>query len=177
MPVRSEIRNLERRLTGHKTVPADNPPAFVQRPWNSWTYERTDVSTQTDQSVTVTVEDILEQIRSELSIGGGADLRIKVHSSQVWLTAASLIQPNLEVQFFEIANTVPAAGQYPRSTQRDLGTLQKPAKVGYQFPSADKREIMGTAQNTYNILTATSSAVDSSVTSRVQVLWQSSTAA
>lgn len=174
MPVRTEVRNLERRLTGFKTVPADNPPAFVQVPWNSWTFERTDISTQAFESTTITVKDILDQIKSKVKLAESADLRIKVQSAQVWLTAAALIQPDLEVSFYEIANTIPAAGQYPRSTQRDLGTLQKPAKIGYHFPSADKREIMGNIEDSYKIMSSVANEIDSHVTSRVQVLWQSS---
>lgn len=169
------IKALEKRLTGHKTSPAINPTSFVQLPWNSWTFERTDTTDSAFENVAITVADIRTQIAVQLGLATTADLRIKVHSAQVWCTTAEvLLQPDITTRFFELASVIPAAGftQYPRETVRDLGTLNRPAKNGYAFPSADKREIMGLLQATYKITETTAVTLGSAVTTRVQVLWQ-----
>merc|ERR1711998_110199 len=126
--VDQRFRMLERRLTGHKTVPATNPPAFVQLPWNSWTFERTDNTTSDLQGFNITVGDVLTQIRSRLQISDTADLRIKVQSSQIWCTASGLIFPDLEATFYELTGETTSTLQYPRSVQRDKGTLNMPAR-------------------------------------------------
>jgi len=172
--VDQRFRNLERRLTGHKTVPATNPPAFVQLPWNSWTFERTDNSTSDLQGFNITVGDILTQIRSRLQLSDGADIRIKVQSSQIWLTAANLIFPDLEATFYELSGESTSTDQNPRSVQRDKGTLNMPARCGYMYPSADKREIVGANQSTLIVANGIATTSGSDITFRIQVLWQSS---
>jgi len=168
------FRNLERRLTGHKTVPATNPPAFVQLPWNSWTFERTDSTTSDLQGINITVGDVLTQIRSRLQLADSADIRIKVQSSQIWCTAAGLVYPDLEATFYELLGETTANQQNPRSTQRDKGTLNMPARCGYMYPSADKREIVGSPQSGLIISNGVATSTGSELTFRIQVLWQSS---
>jgi len=172
--VDQRFRMMERRLTGHKTVPATNPPAFVQLPWNSWTFERTDSTTSDLQGINITVGDVLTQIRARLLIADNADIRIKVQSSQIWCTAASLVYPDLEATFFELSGETTSIGQNPRSSQRDKGTLNMPARCGYMYPSADKREIVGADQSQLIIANGIATATGSELTFRVQVLWQSS---
>jgi len=175
---RTGIRALEKRLTGQKVSPPNNPSTFVQLPWNSWTFERTDTTDTAFETTLITASDIFTQIRANVGLAVNADLRIKVQDASVWCTVAEvLIQPDISVGFFEIASTIPAGGQYPRSVQRDLGTLNMPAKTGYHFPSADKREIMGSLQGAYQILTTNAVTVGSAVTYRIHVLWQSQPAA
>lgn len=168
------IRMLERRLTGHKTVPALNPPAFVQLPWNSWTFERLETTNTDLQGVSITVGDVLTQIRSRLLLQDGADIRIKVHSAQIWCTAAGLIYPDLESAFYELSGETSAVTQQPRSTQRDKGTLNMPARCGYQYPSSDKREILDVNSSGLIIMNGIATSSGSDLTFRCQVLWQSS---
>jgi len=175
MPTRAiqAVRNLERRMTGHRTVPAANPPPFVERPWNSWTFERLDNTTTDLQLLIITISDIILQIRGKCSINDSANILIKVQSSQIWCTASTLIVPDVSVQFFELAGESSSSVQNARSSQRDKGTLNMPAKCGYVYPSADRKDILGTPQANLTVCTATPSASGSNVTFRIQVLWQS----
>lgn len=163
-------------MTGHKTVPANNPTAFVQRPWNSWTYEKFETTTGDLQTVSITVNDITNNIRGRCAISAeGNKLQLKILSSQIWCTASSLTYPDLEAAFFEVQGDTPLTQQI-RSLQRDKGTLNMPAKAGYVFPTVDQRDIVGDLGNILNSLkicegTATESG--SNLTFRVQVLWQS----
>jgi hypothetical protein len=174
MAVNQRFKELERRLTGHKTVPAPNPPAFVQLPWNSWTFERLDTTTADLQGASITVSDVITQIRGKLLLTEGSDIRIKVQSAQIWCTASGLIYPDLEATFYELVGETTASNQYPRSTQRDKGTLNMPARTGYTYPSADKREVLGSPQGALIISTGVASELGSNITFRVQVLWQTS---
>lgn len=174
MAVNQRFRELERRLTGHKTVPAINPPAFVQLPWNSWTFERTETTSSDLQGFNITVNDVLGQIKSRLLLGDGADVRIKVQACQIWVTASGLLLPDLEATFYELVGQSTPTNQYPRSTQRDIGTLNMPARCGYQYPSADKREVLGAPDSGLIISNGVATSSGSNLTFRVQVLWQAS---
>lgn len=174
MAVNQRFRELERRLTGHKTVPALNPPAFVQLPWNSWTFERLDNTTSDLQGFNITVADVITQIRARLLLADGADIRIKVQSAQIWCTASNLVYPDLEATFYELVGETTSTTQYPRSTQRDKGTLNMPARCGYTYPSADKREVLGSPQGSLIISNGIATESGSNITFRVQVLWQAS---
>merc|ERR1711964_142185 len=71
-------------MFGAKMVPAPVPRAFVQIPWNSWTYESV-VTTTAGAGLSSTVDfgALSQDIKSKLGIAEGASLRIKVQSSQV----------------------------------------------------------------------------------------------
>jgi len=168
------IRNLERRLTGHKTVPANNPPSFVERPWNSWTFERQDLTNSDLQFVNIFVSDIINQIRSKCAIDSSGIVNIKVQSAQVWCTASTLIVPDISVNFYELAGESGSTVQNARSAQRDKGTLNMPAKCGYVYPSTDRKDILGSsAQTGLLVVQAAATSSGSNVNFRVQVLWQS----
>lgn len=171
--VHQQIKALERRLTGHKTVPAANPPSFVQVPWNSWTFEREEQTTTDLQGFNITVADVINQIKGRLGFSDGADVRIKVQSGQIWCTASTLIYPDIEGAFYELAGEVSSLRQSVRSTQRDKGTLNMPARVGYAYPSADRREILGSDDAGLIIANGVASQAESRVTFRLQVLWNS----
>lgn len=187
--VMAKVNNLERRMKGFRTVPQMNPPAFVSLPWNSFTYERTD--TVTDQTLlrTVTVADILKQLaaRCALQVEEGvprdANVRIKVISAQVWGTVGSnLTVPDMIVRFYEFnggASLPNLTRQNVRDQQRDIGTLNMPAKCGYTFPSSDRQEILsedsaGQGDNSIKILDVQSAEAGLNLTMRCQILWQSS---
>lgn len=169
------VRNLERRMTGHRTVPANNPPAFVERPWNSWTFERLDGTTGDLQGINITVGDIISQIRSKCAIAeGNTQILVKIQSSQVWCTASTLIVPDMSVTFYELAGETSSTEQNVRSAQRDKGTLNMPAKCGYVYPASDRKDILGSSRAGLLICNAVATATGSNLTFRVQVLWQSS---
>lgn len=177
--VTTAIRQLERRLTGHKTVPANNPPAYVQRPWNSWTFERTEITTADLQGYSITVGDIINQIRAKCNIaadnqGVANQILIKVQSSQIWCTASGLILPDVDAAFYELSGEKVATAQNERSSQRDKGTLNMPAKVGYMYPNADRKDIFGPAEAALLVCNAIATESGSNLIFRVQVLWQSS---
>jgi len=170
------MRNMERRMMGHKTTPAMNPTAFVELPWNSYTFERTNLTTDASPTTTITVLDILTQLvnRVGLSTSPDAVVRIKIRSAQVWCTVAgTLVHPDLKVEFFELAGEATTGSQQPRSTQRDLGTLNMPAKVGYRFPLADNKEILAASDAALKVMTSQVAETGSELTSRIQILWQS----
>jgi len=173
------MRDMERRMTGYKTVPANNPPAFVQLPWNSFTYEKTQTAGQAGAAQITTVNDILVQIAAKVCLSTEpptvANVRVKVQSCQVWCTVAdTLLHPDMEVTFYELSGESSANQQQPRSTQRDLGTLNMPAKCGYTYPIADSREIIADDLTLLKVAKAQAIQAGSVLTTRVHVLWQSS---
>lgn len=176
--IASRLTNLEHRLTGHKTIPQDNPPAFVSLPWNNFTFERTQIAGQALGQQVITVQDILAQIAARCGLATSppnvADVRVKVLSAQVWGTVgATLTVPEIATEFYELAGDTPAT-QRPRSSQRDVGTLNKPAKVGYSFPQADRKEVVADDATALKIAATTAVYEGMYITTRVQVLWQSS---
>jgi len=160
-------------MHGAKVVPSPVPRAFVQVPWNSWTYEDT-VTTTADAGLTEVVDfsKLSQDIKSKTGIAAGSSLRIKVQSAQVWCTASSLIYPSLKADFYELnGNSANAASI--RSTQSDKGTLNMPAKCGYVFPLGDSKDVLNSGDNNLSIVRGEAGAVGSVLTLRVQVLWQS----
>ena len=176
--IRRELNAFKREMLGHTVVPAANPPSYVQRPWNSWTFQRTDVTTEKFEAVRINVSDIIGQIRGRNNINpvGEGDIAnnisIRVQSSAVWVTASSLILPDAEVQFYELNPN--DANQQIRYTQRDVGTLNMPAKVGYKYPLTDSKQVLDTNNNSMGVVSATAQEVGSQITHRIQVLWRSS---
>lgn len=176
--IRAELNAFKREMVGHTIVPASNPQSYVQRPWNSWTFQRTDITTVKFEAVTITVADIIGQIRGRCNINPvgegdiGNNISIRVLSSSVWVTASSLILPDVEVQFYEL-NPNDAFAQV-RYTQRDVGTLNMPAKVGYKYPLTDTKQVLDSNNDAVNVVSASAAAAASDVTHRIQVLWRSS---
>jgi len=172
---RGELRAFRRDLTGHKTVPPPVPTTFVQVPWNSWTFERVASSTGAGSFSEITVQDVIDQIVNRIGIRDTdpkAQVRIKVQTAQAYVTADGLTNPDVETQFFELSGQAVGVDQYPRSIQRDKGTLNMPARTGFTYSLADRREILGASEGTLKILKATDQVGSGSVvTTRVHVLW------
>jgi len=175
---RREINTLRHQLMGRATIPSPNPPMYVQRPWNSWTFQRTDFTTEEFETVGITVADIVNQIRGRCNIntvgstGNANQISLRIASAQVWVTAASLILPDMEVSFFELNPN--DTNQSIRYTQRDVGTLNMPAKCGYAYPMNDSKEVLGSDDGTSLVVSTTANATGSQITQRIQVLWRSS---
>jgi hypothetical protein len=102
---------------------------------------------------------------------GNADIRLKIQSAQVWATGTTATTvPTLSVDFYEL--TTGSAAQYPRSTQGDRGTTLMPAKAGFVYPTSDRKQVLGLADDVQKVVVATVGAT-TSCTVRVQVLWNS----
>lgn len=178
MATRQELLALKREVIGCAVVPQNNPPVFIQRPWNSFTFQRTDTTTAEFEGVSITIGDIISQIRGRLNInpvGEGAKgnlISLRIQAAQAWVTAAGLIQPDMEVTFFELNPN--DANQQIRYTQRDVGTLQMPGKCGYRYPMNDSKEVLSDADAALFVLTTTAAAIGSYVTNRIQLVWRSS---
>jgi hypothetical protein len=151
---------------------------YVQRPWNSWTFQRTDFTTADFEGVTITVKDIQDQIRGRCNIntvgstGNANQISLRVTSAHVWVTASSLILPDMETTFFELNPN--DTNQSIRYTQRDVGTLNMPAKCGYSYPLNDSKEVLASNDEALNVVLTTPNATGSQVTHRIHVLWRSS---
>jgi len=172
---RGDLTRLRHELTGHKIVPSNNPTTFIQLPWNNWTFERESAVTAEGSFDEITVQDILDQIVNRIGIKDTDPKplpRIKVQYAAAWLTAAGLIYPDMETSFYELAGQDLTSVQYPRSTQRDKGTLNMPAKTAFEYSLADKREILGAEQGALKVIKATSLAGEGAkLTVRVRVVW------
>lgn len=178
MATRQELLALKREVTGCSIVPQANPPVYIQLPWNSWTFQRTDNTTAEFEAVTITIGSIIDQIRGRCNINTtgsgdiGNQISLRIQAAQVWTTASGLILPDMETVFFELNPN--DANQQIRYTQRDIGTLNMPAKVGYRYPMNDTKEVLSDSDSTLNVVQTTAAAVGSQVTHRISVVWRSS---
>lgn len=173
--VQAEMRALKNSINGTKTSPTAVPRAFVQVPWNSWTYERSVITNAVFVEEFVTINDVATQLRNRIGLDTTADLRIKVQSAQIWATvSATLLQPDITCRFYEINGE--SSNAPPRLEKRDLGTLNMPAKAGYNYPATDKREIIRPSDSgSVRICSGEAAASGTTVTLRVQILWQQTT--
>lgn len=164
-------------MLGHKIVPTANPPVYVERPWNSYTFQRTDTTTGDLEAVEINVGDIVTNLRGRLNINPvgqgdvGNEISLKIQEARVWCTAPGLVLPDLETTFYEISYN---GSQSARHTQRDQGTLNMPAKVGYAWPIADSKEVLGSGDLTKLVCVSRATDTGSAVTHRVHILWRSS---
>lgn len=170
------VRRLENRVSGHRFTPSPFPTTFVERPWNSWTFERSAVTSAASEASLISVTDIVNQIRSRCAIAAeGNNILIKVQSASAWVTAGgALIYPDLECVFYELSSAS-TSDQAIRSQQRDKGTLNMPAKAGYMYPMSDQKEILSADDSNIFIFSAIAGDTGSIITTRVHLLWQSST--
>jgi hypothetical protein len=168
----AQFNGLRRQICGAKIVPAPIQSTFVQRPWNSWTYERAVGTTTDDQANITTIDSILSQIKAKNGLSADiTNIVVKVQSACAWCTVGStLVLPDLDCSFFELSDT--ATTQAVRSQQRDKGTLNMPARAGYTFPMVDQKEVITEAEGGLLICNAVASTTGSDVTTRVHVLWQ-----
>lgn len=175
---RQEFTALRHEISGCPVTPQTNPPMYVQRPWNSWTFQRTDETTTELEAVSITVGSIIDQIRGRCNINTvgpgdiGNQISLRIQAAQVWTTASGLIQPDMECVFFELNPN--DANQQIRYTQRDVGTLNMPARCGYRFPMNDVKEVLSDNNSTLNVVQTSAAAIGSQVTHRISVLWRSS---
>ncbi len=164
------VRMSTKANKGYKMTPSDLPKTFVQAPWNSWTFERTVVNASGLQVNETTVDIILTQIATQLSLSAIERVRIKIQAAQVWaFSAAVLLQPDVEVTFYELSQS----DKQVRSLQKDIGSWNKPAKCGYVYPTVDKQEIYSNADGARLVLSTKPITAETKTTVRIQVLWRS----
>jgi len=168
----AKINSFQRQMRGGKLVPGNNPPAFVQRPWNSWTYDRT-----RDLKYGVTVGDVINDIREKCNISatgpdGNNIISIKIQTAMIW-TTSNLGHPIVQAEFYELSahdNTLPI--QDPRATLIDQGTFAEPAKIGFMWPESDTARVFTDQNATLKILQIGGDSLGENTT-RVKVLWKS----
>jgi len=172
-PMRAQVRRLKHDIMGHEIKPPQDPTSFVELPWNSWTYERTDTTASADSGDNVTVKNIIDQLRARVGLSSTAVVRIKVQSARIWCTAVgpTFAHPDMRGIFYEVNGQGTSATA--RSTQRDIGTLNAPARVGYQYPIDDRKEVLTSVDDATLIAGYVVVGSGSEVSSRVQILWQS----
>jgi hypothetical protein len=160
---------------GQRVKPPLTPPQYTRLPWNDFTFSATYITqASTPNSVSITAGNVREQIVSRMGLTGiTGRIAFKVISSAGWnvATGAGLAEPYLRGLFYEIT---PDAGTYAfRSDQADHGTLQRAARVGYQYPLRDRKEILTSANDTYVLSTFSSvpQTANGNITVRLKVLW------
>jgi hypothetical protein len=170
-----QIRRLRNDMQGHHVTPSLDPHSFVQLPWNNWTFERTYEANANPATQDITVIDIIDQLVARVGLTSATNCRIKIASCRAWVTAKGLVYPDLAAEFYEIAGQQSETiNRFPRYIGRDKGTLNRPARVGYNFPTVDRKEILGSDQGTLLLAKITdNSGVGSTITIRFQILWQS----
>jgi hypothetical protein len=178
MATRRELTQLRNQMTGHTFNPSYDPAMFTERPWNSWTFQRTSLSSEGALASEITVGDVIDQIRARCNInpegaqGVANDISIRISSAAVWCTASGLILPDIEAVFYELdPNAVTAS---IRRTQRDQGTLNRPARCGYKYPLTDSKAVLSEDSRTTPIATAVAGSAGSDITVRLTCVWKSS---
>jgi len=169
----ARINHLEKQMKGGKLVPGNNPPAFTQRPWNSWTYDKAE-----SVNYGVTVGDVINNIREKCNISatgpdGNNIISIKIQTAMIWSTS-TLGHPTVEAEFYELNaydSTLPI--QDPRATLIDTGTFAEPAKIGFLWPESDQARVFTDQNATLQILQIFGASLGE-LTTRIKVLWKSS---
>jgi len=171
---RRMVRASARRDQGHKIVPALRPPQIVRLPWNSFTFSAT-YSTSTSSDITVSIQSIVAQITSLMGFtGASGKIAIKVQSCAAWCTSVgpAFAQPSMQGLFWELIPVSTGETYNVRSEQYDHGTLNVPARVGFQFPLADRKEIHSGSTGSHVVAKFTvPSNSNLNVTVRCHVLW------
>merc|ERR1711964_206075 len=126
----------------------------------------------------VNIASIRQQIISLMGLTGAPGrIAIKIQSASVWNTAVGpgFTQPSCEGLFWELIPVTTGESYNVRSEQYDHGTLNIPARVGYFWPLADRKEIHNSDTDSHVVLKVT---VPSSgdvghgnITVRIHILW------
>jgi len=173
--LRQRVNAEHRRNDGAKLVPRLTPPQFIRLPWNTYTYSGTWATLDTSPNqIDVTVGRIRQDIITRMGLAGTTGrILLKIQSGHVWQVATGngLAEPNLRVWFYEIDPDAPTYNF--RSEQADHGTLNRPARCGYQYPLRDSKQVLSVANDSHILLRAKTVANEEmgNITIRVKVLW------
>lgn len=169
------VRAEHRSNDGHKIVPPVTPPQYTRLPWNDFTFSATYLtSSASTNNISITAGNIRQQIVSRMGLNGApGKIAFKVVSASAWnvSTGTGFAEPYIRGLFYEIT---PAAQVYAfRSDQADHGTLQRAARVGYQYPLRDRKEILTNDDENYVLgsFRSVANADNGNMTIRYKVLW------
>jgi hypothetical protein len=167
--------NEHHRNDGVKLKPALTPPQYVRLPWNSYTFSATYTTSDSSTNlISITAGNIRSQIVSRMGLTGApGKIAFKVVRGYAWNVSTSngLAEPYIRGLFYEVT---PSATTYAfRSDQADHGTLQRPARVGYQYPLRDQKDILTSTDDNYVLASFSSvpQTANGNITVRFQVLW------
>jgi len=173
--LRQRINAEHRRNDGAKLVPPLTPPQFVKLPWNSYTFSASyGTGEQLSNEAQIRVYDVRNSIVTKMGLNGApGTVLLKIQSAMVWQVATGngLAEPNMRCWFYEID---PDASTYTfRSEQGDHGTLNRPARCGYQWPLRDSKQVLSSANDNHVLLRfkTVSNENMGNFTVRVKVLW------
>lgn len=173
-----KLNQLKIQTNGTKFTPAPTPPDFVEVPWNTYTYERTNRIEAELEDQQLLVGDIISQIRGRLNIsdqgqaGTGNVIKLKILDVSGWAIASvqTIGVPDLQCRVYELN---PGDLRTARMTLRDVGSLNMPAKLGYKFPVTDSKQVLSDGDAAMVIANFQTVGVDTRSTIRAHVLWKS----
>jgi len=171
---RRMVRASARREQGHKVVPALRPPQIVRLPWNSYTFSAT-YDSSSSSTITVTIGSIRNQIVSLMGLTGApGKIALKIQSAACWCTSVgpAFAQPSVEGLFWELIPVSSGEVYNVRSEQYDHGTLNIPARTGFVWPVADRKEIHSSQTDSHVVCKFTTPSTSNlNITVRVHILW------
>jgi len=173
--LRQRVNAEHRRNDGTKLVPRLTPPQYVKLPWNSYTFSTTlETSATLQNEFDLNVATVRNDIVTRMGLTGAPGrVLLKIQSAHVWnvSTGNGFNEPNIRCWFYEID---PDAPTYTfRSEQADHGTLNRPARCGYQYPLRDSKQVLSSANDghiLFRVRTVANSQMGN-ITIRVKVLW------
>jgi hypothetical protein len=153
-----------------------DPPPFVVRPWNSYTYESNANVVDSATAQFTSIDIIGARIRANMGMSSTSVIELKILRAYVWATSdgPDFLQPGIDVFFMEMTGqSFQVASPSVRSQVKDLGTVNRPAHVGYEWPIVDSREVFREQQeNNPIVLRVSVSSAPIRLTQRVHVLWR-----
>lgn len=76
--VNQKLASIKTKLHGKELVVADHPPAYTTRPWCPLTYESESLTVSDNVGITITVENIMTEVRARYGITATSPVSIKV---------------------------------------------------------------------------------------------------
>lgn len=173
--LKREIASINRRMTGHRLVPRGDPPAFVQRPWNQWTFERSNDAEEAAED-TISTGDVIGQIVANCGLDTTAQVEIKCLNAYSWYSinvdGGSASRPILDTEYYE--GSISSSGvSAVRLDARDVGTLTGFARTGYEWPINEQRNIFVKGATDTPLVRNLCVTGPGQLTVRIHVLWRS----
>lgn len=168
--VRSSIPKVD--IRGKKFRVSSHPPEFVPVPWYNLIVR---ISDTTD----VTVSSLVSALRSQLNLGTGAFIQVRIINIRVWgpLVAMNSATPlsQLRVSFWALtpANSTTSGGTFSVQEEcLDYPDQVRRAAVGYEYPIAQQQHVFN-QNSSQPVLHMTYGGGVGNVT-YIRVLWRSS---
>lgn len=147
----AQIASLRKEIRGHSFTPAADPSMVNDIPWNTLTVQ---FQAATAQS-TIKVSDLQYNITNQLLLfgtTGGTEWRVPIEFRLLEVRVYALNSSvSLDLVVYDPTN--PDNGTL--ASLRDKGTLNRPAKVGYQYPIfVSSNPLYGATENTRTVVNA-----------------------